>query len=137
MNLKEYGFVKEFGEGIDRMCKELEDSGLPDPDYLVESFMLRCIVRGSEVMKKDEVPSNKKPEEKKRTSTTQKTAQKTAQKILGLVRADPTVTRQQLAGMLNLTADGIKYHLKRMQDSGILRRVGPDKGSHWEVVGHS
>ena len=70
MSLKEYGFVKEFGEGIDRMCKELEDSGLPDPDYQVESFMLRCIVRGSEVMKKDEVPSNKKPEETKRTSTT-------------------------------------------------------------------
>jgi len=43
--LKDYGFVKEFGEGVDRMCKELRESGLPDPEYQVESFMLRCTVK--------------------------------------------------------------------------------------------
>ena len=32
--------VKEFGEGVDRMYREMEDAGLPDPEYHVSSFML-------------------------------------------------------------------------------------------------
>ena len=35
-----YKYVKEFGEGVDRMYREMEDAGLPDPEYHVSSFML-------------------------------------------------------------------------------------------------
>ena len=35
-----YEYVKEFGEGVDRMYREMEDAGLPDPEYQVSSFML-------------------------------------------------------------------------------------------------
>ena len=38
--LRDYGYVKEFGEGVDRMCAELTELGLPEPEYRVESFML-------------------------------------------------------------------------------------------------
>ena len=31
--LKDYGYVKEYGEGVDRMCRELEAIGLPDPRF--------------------------------------------------------------------------------------------------------
>ncbi len=66
--------------------------------------------------------------------TTQKAAQKTPQKLLGLIAQDPSVTRQTLAEALGITADGVKYHLRKLQEEGHLRRVGPDKGGHWEVV---
>lgn len=65
--------------------------------------------------------------------TTQKTAQKTAQKILDLISEDASMTRQQLAGALGLTTDGVKYHLRKLQEQGRLRRIGPDKGGRWEV----
>ena len=35
-----YEYVKEFGKGVDRMYREMEDAGLPDPEYHVSSFML-------------------------------------------------------------------------------------------------
>ena len=35
-----YEYVKEFGEGVDRMYREMEYAGLPDPEYHVSSFML-------------------------------------------------------------------------------------------------
>jgi ATP-dependent DNA helicase RecG len=66
--------------------------------------------------------------------TTQKTTQKTPQKLLDLISQDPSVTRQSLAEALGITPDGVKYHLRKLQDQGRLRRVGPDKGGHWEVV---
>jgi ATP-dependent DNA helicase RecG len=82
-------------------------------------FAMKEGILGAEV-------SEKKPEGK--------TAQKTAQKIMSLIRHKPEITRQELAIELGITDSGIKYHLKKMQAKGLIRRVGPDKGGHWEVV---
>ncbi len=65
--------------------------------------------------------------------TTQKTTQKTTQRILTLISEDPGITRQQLAEALEITSDGVKYHLRRLQEQGLLRRIGPDKGGRWKV----
>ena len=43
--LKDYNFVKEYGEGVDRMCRELEAAGLQSPEYRVNAFMLQAIIR--------------------------------------------------------------------------------------------
>lgn len=42
--LKDYGYVKEYGEGVDRMCKELEAIGLPDPVFNNSTFILKTTV---------------------------------------------------------------------------------------------
>ena len=73
-------------------------------------------------------------EKRSEGKTAQKTTQKTAQKVMGLIRHNPEITRRELAMELGMTDSGIKYHLKKMQAKGLIRRVGPDKGGHWEVV---
>ena len=45
--LKVYSFVKEYGEGVDRMCKELDAVGLQDPEYRLNAFMLQTTIRNS------------------------------------------------------------------------------------------
>ncbi|GLG87005.1 hypothetical protein NQ556_13150 [Coprococcus comes ATCC 27758] len=45
--MKAYSFVKEYGEGVDRMCKELEAVGLQDPEYRLNAFMLQTTIRNS------------------------------------------------------------------------------------------
>lgn len=42
--LKAYKYVREFGEGVDRMCKELEAKGLHDPKYILTAFILKSTV---------------------------------------------------------------------------------------------
>ncbi|MFR0956379.1 MAG: ATP-binding protein [Roseburia inulinivorans] len=49
--LKNYKFVKEFGEGVNRMCNELEQAGLKDPVYHTKAFMLQSIIYNSKVGK--------------------------------------------------------------------------------------
>lgn len=49
--LKNYKFVKEFGEGVNRMCNELEQVGLKDPVYYTNAFMLQAVVYNSNVEK--------------------------------------------------------------------------------------
>ena len=43
--LHEYDYVQEFGEGVDRIYRELEAVGLPEPEYHDVAFMLRATVR--------------------------------------------------------------------------------------------
>ena len=50
--LKAYSFVKEYGEGVDRMCKELEAVGLQDPEYRLNAFMLQTTIRNSALIDK-------------------------------------------------------------------------------------
>ena len=45
--LKDYGYVKEYGEGVDRMCKELESIGLPAPVFNNSPFILKTMVRSA------------------------------------------------------------------------------------------
>lgn len=47
--LKVYNFVKEYGEGVDRMCVELESAGLSAPEYYCNAFILQTIIRNSKV----------------------------------------------------------------------------------------
>ena len=42
--LKVYSFVKEYGEGIDRMYKELKAVGMQAPEYRLNAFMLQVTV---------------------------------------------------------------------------------------------
>lgn len=47
--LKNYKFVKEFGEGVNRMCNELEQVGLKDPVYYTNAFMLQAVIYNSNI----------------------------------------------------------------------------------------
>ena len=68
--------------------------------------------------------------------TAQKTREKTREKILALIKENPEITTSELAGSLDLTAKGIEWQIKQLKDKGIIRRVGADKGGHWEVLSH-
>ena len=64
----------------------------------------------------------------------QKSTQKSIQKTLELVRQNSLITISELAQQTGLSEPGIKKHLKKLQQQGLLKRIGPDKGGHWEVI---
>ena len=51
--LKTYNFVKEYGEGVDRLYKELDVVGLGPPEYYNKSFMLQTIIYNSSIGKSE------------------------------------------------------------------------------------
>lgn len=66
--------------------------------------------------------------------SSQKGSQKSSQKILALMTATSGITIAELAESLDLTDRAIKKQIERLKASGLVRRVGPDKGGHWEVA---
>ena len=70
----------------------------------------------------------------KNYSITQKPISETAQKNLDLLTDDPYLTRQSLAPILDLTPDGVKYHLNKLQRDGYLERKEGRKTGRWIVL---
>ena len=58
----------------------------------------------------------------------------TTQKIIELMKSDPMIAIEELAEKCGLTRDGINYNIRKLKNKGVIRRVGPDKGGHWEVI---
>ena len=139
--MREYKLVKEFGEGVDRMFREMAEAGNPAPEYKQVEFMVKVKLTSA---LRDEDETTEKTGEK----STQKNARKrekwpekwpgkwpeNAQKILDVLSSDKSTTIARLEEELNLGHTTLKKILREMQNENIIRRVGPDKGGHWEVI---
>ncbi len=53
--LKAYKYVKEYGEGVNRMFEEMEKAGLPEPEYYKNDFMLQVIIRNGRTDKNNKI----------------------------------------------------------------------------------
>jgi ATP-dependent DNA helicase RecG len=63
-----------------------------------------------------------------------KSALKTEDKILEIIKRDDKISYDDMADILEMSRRGIAKQIKKLQEDGRLRRVGPDKGGHWEVT---
>ncbi len=63
-----------------------------------------------------------------------KGGQKTRDNIIQLISSTPSITTTQMATALGINRSALSKHIKRMQEAGIIRHVGPAKGGYWEVV---
>lgn len=63
-----------------------------------------------------------------------KGGQKTRDAILDLIKTDETITSTQMAESLGINRSAVSKHLKKLQDEGVIRREGPDKGGKWIIV---
>ena len=66
--------------------------------------------------------------------SSQKSSQKSDQKILSIMKSMPDITMAEIANATGLSVAGVKKNIRKLKDAYLIRRVGPDKGGHWEVV---
>ena len=64
-----------------------------------------------------------------------KSGQKTVDRLLELLLAHPHLTQEGMVAALMITRSTVQKHISNLKKAGRLRRVGPDKGGHWEVIG--
>ncbi len=135
--LRDYGFVKEFGEGIDRMCQELTGLGLPEPDYRLESFMLHCTVPALDLGKQGEspvIPAQPKGPGATGSEKRRESVGITSGKILNACRDRSSITIPELASQIGVTERSIQRNIQKLQDLGFLKRMGGRKEGYWAVT---
>ena len=48
--LHEYEYVREFGEGVDRMYREMEEADLPEPEYKTVAFIVHATIKNKKYL---------------------------------------------------------------------------------------
>ena len=61
---------------------------------------------------------------------------KTSVKVVEHIKENPEITIPELAEQLERTTRAIEMQIASLKEKGILKRVGPDKGGHWEIIDH-
>ena len=144
--LKAYHFVKEFGEGFDRICREQEANGANVPSFRTDEFILKITVpKVAEKVQKQtgNVTENGGKVAENHNKVIEKLIEKAAElgetltanriKILELMIEDPYISRADLANNVGISETSIYRNIEAMRGK-YLRRVGPDKGGFWEVI---
>ncbi len=62
------------------------------------------------------------------------TSGKTEKQILMLLSEKQGMTIPELAETLGMTTRGVEKQISKLRRGGLLRRVGPAKGGHWELI---
>lgn len=66
---------------------------------------------------------------------TQKNLDTTQKEVLEYFKGNPKATRVDAANALgNITEDGVKFIIAKLQKKGLLKRVGGRKHGEWQVL---
>ena len=135
------GAVEVWGRGTNRVIAECLAHGIPPPlfeeqqGWVVVTFRAAIVpaVAGG-VPPEGREKSKEKSREKMTEKMSQKMSEKTPGRILVALADHPEATIADLAAVIGVSTRTIKRNLKRLQRQNRVRRIGPDKGGHWEVV---
>ena len=54
--------------------------------------------------------------------------------ILASISKNSTISTKELAAKCSLSERQVQRIMTKLKEQGIIRRVGPDKGGHWEII---
>ena len=116
-----YDYVKEFGEGVDRVFDDMAEAGLPDPVFRQSEFMLYATLKNKNWGKNDVSWAEKAHD------TAQDEAQNKKQMILKFC-VEPK-TRQEIMEYLGLSSrrQFNERYMKPLLEAGLLVMTIPDK----------
>ena len=151
--LKAYDFVKEYGEGVDRMCRELEAVGQKNPKYYTNAFVLQTVIYNNKNQTNENVNptiyvenptlQNEKPdldikkleiERLKSAIAKQKYFTHTKENLLKVydsIETNQVFGAPEVKELLGCTITASKDIMKKLRDINVVKQVkGRGKGKY-------
>ena len=127
----DYGFVREFGEGINRIYEKMLKAGLPAPEFKQSDFILRATIRkivntekksdGQSVVA-DRIDEN----------VSQNVAQNDRRSaIIKCIKENPYISRAKIAYILGVSVKTVERDIAEMSD--MISYIGSAKNGYWQI----
>ncbi len=113
------------GFGFDKIEENWKAYNSTVPDYQIEF---------DSVVVNFNINLEQRKSEKTVEKNVEKTVEKTVEKIISLIKENPKITSKQIEIETKLSRRGVEYNLDKLKKKGKLKRIGPAKGGHWEVI---
>ena len=125
--MKEMKYVNMFNQGVKRVQDMLRENGNKEAEFDVSKLTVFSV----------DVFSNEDSITQTTTQTTTQTLSEVQISIIDYIHNHPNASRKEIAANIsNITENGVKYHMQKLQKQGIIKRVGADFGGHWEIVSY-
>jgi len=146
------GTIEQAGTGTEEIVKKCLAYGLRQPEFIQEDGFTTVVWRKEasnvkEVMEDGglNVPKNVPNYDEKidnsienelgnelETSLVERERQ-----IIQSVKKNSYITQKELGKIIGITPQNIRVYISKLKQKGLLVRVGPDKGGHWEITGQT
>jgi len=118
------GKVERMGSGIERMRELMRDAGLKEPVFEMDDFFRVTFYRDPRYSLKADRLGEKLGEK----------LGENEKGILELIAKNRFATIPELSKMLGISTTAVENNLAKLKAKKILKRIGPAKGGHWEIV---
>ena len=54
-------------------------------------------------------------------------------KIIEAIKENPNITQEKLADIIGITKKSITVNMKKLQENGLIKRIGANKNGYWQV----
>ena len=120
--MQQYKLVKECGEGVDRMFREMAEAGNPAPEYKQVEFMLK--VRLNSALREENVPpiihktevepyDNERNEKVNATEEVNEKVNERQKLIISAIFENPYITQIELAKTLVISVVHVNKNMKK------------------------
>lgn len=132
--LRMIGFGENLGSGFQKILNAWSDADWAKPELFnhldIGEVELVLPLTQKKVWAVDQTPAQTSAQ-----TSAQTPAQTPADKVLRLIKANPYITRQEIAEILDRKPRTIQDSINKLKAEGRIRRVGPATfGGHWEVT---
>lgn len=114
-------FMEKAGTGITRVTNACIDNGNKVSFDFSDSFWVT-------------IHSNENVTENVTENVAENVTEKRLVLIINEIKKNPKISYKQLSKLLDVTRMTVYRDIEKLKESGTLKRIGPAKGGHWEVV---
>lgn len=115
------GFIESWGRGIERMCDACRENGNPLPEFDISADDVTIVFPANNVAVEQRDLVNEPVNEPLKS-------------ILEVIRKNPYFSKEVIAVETGKSRATITRALSKLQNDGIIKRVGSDKTGHWVVI---
>lgn len=137
MNLIQFEFglipTKILKEDKEEYIKTLVATRENDDLNIFRRFMFSCMVRN--LAHDIDVFCKSTEESREKTPKSREKKPKSREKIISLLSQDGSLSATALAERTGITPKAVEKQLAKLKAEGQIRRIGPDRGGSWEVLG--
>ena len=123
------GEIEAWGRGIERIITACNNDGFSTPEFRYDASGIWTTFN-FEYPERATTRNNDPETTRKRPRNEQ---QKQEHVILELIKENPYIQRKELVRYLGIHESSVKRRLDSLQEKGIIKHVGPNKGGYWEV----
>jgi len=51
-----------------------------------------------------------------------------------MIEGNPRISAQEMVDSLTISERAVEKNLRSLREQGVIRRIGPANGGHWEII---